>query len=53
MMEIQLDHSVGDKQDDVPVFTPSVGVQALHEYARRNKQELENIGEISESIFIM
>ena len=44
MMEIQLDHSVSDKQGDVPVFTPAPGVEALHEYAKRNKEELENMG---------
>lgn len=43
MMEVQLDHSVSDKQGDVPVFSPALGVEALHEYANRNKQELENI----------
>ena len=32
-MEIQLDHSKSEKQGDVPVFTPALGVDALHEYA--------------------
>ena len=43
-MEIQLDHSKSEKQGDVPVFTPALGVDALHEYARKNKEELENLG---------
>ena len=44
MMEIQLDHSESEKQGDVPVFTPALGVEALHEYARKNQEELENLG---------
>ena len=33
LMEIQLDHSKSEKQGDVPVFTPALGVDALHDYA--------------------
>ena len=30
---------------DCPVFTPSLGVEALHQYAEQNQTELDNLSE--------
>ena len=44
MLEIQLVHSRTTREGICPVFTPSVGVEALHQYAERNQDELETLG---------
>lgn len=44
MLEIQLVHSRSSKEGNCPVFTPSLGVDALHQYAERNQDELETLG---------
>ncbi|XP_053400747.1 nuclear pore complex protein Nup98-Nup96-like [Mercenaria mercenaria] len=44
MLEIQLVHSRSTKEGNCPVFTPSLGVEALHQYAERNQDELETLG---------
>lgn len=44
MLEIQLVHSRSTKEGSCPVFTPAVGVEALHQYAERNQDELETLG---------
>ncbi|KAL4230158.1 Nuclear pore complex protein Nup98-Nup96 [Mactra antiquata] len=44
MLEIQLVHSRSTKEGQCPVFTPSLGVEALHQYAESNHDELESLG---------
>lgn len=46
MLEIQLVHSRNTKEGNCPVFTPTPGVEALHQYAERNRDELENLGKL-------
>ena len=44
MLEIQLVHSTSSREGDCPVFAPIPGVEALHQYAERNQDEVDNVG---------
>ncbi|WAQ99160.1 NUP98-like protein [Mya arenaria] len=43
MLEIQLVHSRSSLEGECPVFAPTPGVEALHQYAERNQEELKNL----------
>lgn len=53
MLEIQLVHSRSTKEGSCPVFTPAVGVEALHQYAERNQDELETLGNTCVTVLLV
>ena len=43
-LEIQLDHSASSLEGGCPLFVPSPGVDALHQYAQLSEKQQEDIG---------
>jgi len=52
MLEIQLVHSRSSREGNCPTFTPTPGVDALHQYAEKTVDELHNLGRVKHNLLV-